>query len=139
VKVFIDTGIFIAFFIRQESRHDDVTAKYQWYRKNKAIFVTSTYVLDELFTWFAYHQPSSITEKVVRALDRIEKERELRVIDVDEVTRKKASELFTKYLDQRISFTDVTTAILLKKFSFDELFTLDSDFRNIGIRNISSF
>lgn len=139
MKVFIDTGIFIAFFIRQESRHGDVADKYQWYRKNKAIFFTSTYVLDELLTWFTYHQPSAATEKIVRALDRIEKEHELKIIDVDEVTRKKATELFTKYLDQRISFTDATTAVFLKKFSFDELFTLDSDFRNIGIRNISSF
>ena len=138
MKVFIDTGIFIAFFIRQESRHGDVAVKYQWYRKNKTIFITSTYVLDELLTWFVYHQPSSVTKKIVSALDRIEKEHELRVMDIDEVTRKKAIELFTKYLDQRISFTDATTAVLLKKFSFDELFTLDSDFRNIGIRNISS-
>lgn len=139
MKVFIDTGVFIAYFLRQESRHQDVAAKYQWYRKNKSIFVTSTYVVDELFTWFAYHQSSSITEKIVRALDRLEKEQELRVIDVDDATRKKAEEVFIKYLDQRLSFTDATTSVLLKKFSFDELFTLDSDFRNIGIRNISSF
>jgi len=50
MKIFFDTGAFIALFISQEKYHKQIFTKYRDYRKQRALFYTSYYILDELFT-----------------------------------------------------------------------------------------
>ncbi len=50
MKVFIDTGAFIALFVSSEKYHSKVSKKYKEYRKQRAQLFTSYYILDELFT-----------------------------------------------------------------------------------------
>ena len=54
MKVFIDTGAFIAIFVSSERFHPKASKKYKDYRKQRAQLFTSYYVLDELFTRLIY-------------------------------------------------------------------------------------
>ena len=75
MKVFFDTGAFIALFISQEKFHKQISNKYNDYRKQRALFYTSYYILDELFTRLIYDFGKSATEKVIGLLMKsIEKE-----------------------------------------------------------------
>lgn len=137
MKVLIDTGAFIAYFIKQEKFHEDVVSKYKFYRQQKATLLTSYYILDELLTWFSAKQSKQILEKLVLAIQKMIDAEELKVLSVDQTVFRKAQEILIKFSDHKISFTDATSYVLYKDFALDEVFTLDDDFKRIRV--VTSF
>ena len=134
MKVFIDTGAFIAYFIKQDEFHDNAVARYNFYVQQKATLLTSDYILDELFTWFSAKQPKHFLEKLVTAIRKMQSAGEIRVLDIDKSIFAKAMEVLLKFQEHKISFTDATSYILYKDFSLDEIFTLDSDFKKLRLK-----
>ncbi len=133
MKIFIDTSAFISYFIKQETHNEEVAKKYDVYRKQKATFLTSDYVLCELFTWFNAKYHKSIVEKVISTIEKMESEAEVNVLYVDRVLAKKSRDILLKFSEHKISFTDATSYILYKDFAIDEIFTLDKDFKKMRI------
>jgi len=72
-------------------------------------------------------------EKLIDALDKMEKDGELGFVHIDKTIFRKAREILLKFADHKISFTDATSYILYKDFAIDEIFTLDSDFKKMRI------
>ncbi len=132
MKIFIDTGVFIALFVSSEKYHQQTAGKYKSYRKQRVSFFTSFFVLDELFTRLIYDFGHYKTQKVIDLLEKSIQKEELTVLDVDKTTFKKAGGALLKFADHKISFTDATSYVLYKDFGMDEIFTLDSDFKKIG-------
>ena len=132
MKIFLDTGFFIAYFLKSETLHSKVVARYKFYRRQKAGFFTSNYILDELFTWLTRNLDRPAAERIIGSLEIVIRNRELRVFYIDEATDKKARAAFLKFFDQKLSFTDATTYVLYKDFRLDGIFTLDADFKKIG-------
>lgn len=133
MKVVIDTGAFIAYFIKQEKFHDDAVSKYKFYRQQKAILLTSDYILDELLTWFSAKQSKQILERLVVAIQKMIEAEELKVLSVDQTVFRKAQDILIKFSEHKISFTDATTYVLYKDFTLDEVFTFDDDFKKIRV------
>lgn len=133
MKVFIDTSAFIALFVSSEKYHSQVSKKYKDYRKHRAQFLTSFYVLDELYTRLIYDFGKVATQKAIELLNKSIEKEELAVLDIDEVIFKKAQEILIKYSEHKISLTDATSYILYKDFNLDEVFTLDNDFKKIRV------
>lgn len=133
MKVFIDTGAFIALFVSSERYHSKVSKKYKDYRKQRAQLFTSYYILDELFTRLIYDFGKSITQKAIDLLNKSIGKEELAVLDIDETIFKKAQGAMLKFSEHKISLTDATSYILYKDFSLDEVFTLDDDFKKIRV------
>lgn len=133
MKVLIDTSAFIAYFIKQEAHNGEVTKKYEVYRKQKATFLTSNYIICELLTWFNAKYHRSVLEKVVSTLTRLENEGEMSVLYIDRVIARKSLETLIKFSDHKISFTDATSYVLYKDFNLEEVFTLDDDFKKMRI------
>ena len=134
MKVFFDTGAFTALFVSQEKYHKQVAKKYDFYRNQRALFYTSYYILDELFTRFIYDFGAKATEKVINLLVKSIEKEEIKVLDIDEETFKKSLNILSKFSEHKISFTDATTYTLFKDLKLDEVFTLDSDFKKIGLK-----
>lgn len=134
MKVFLDTGFFLAFFVASEKHHSAIVRKYKQYRKGRALFFTSTYILDELFTRLVYDFGNNETLKIVRRLDASLAKGEIALLEIDGTVFKKATEVLLKFSEHRISFTDATTYVLYKELKLDEVFTLDSDFQKIGAK-----
>ena len=133
MKIFIDTGIFIALFVSSERYHLKVSKKYKDYRKQRAQLFTSYYILDELFTRLIYDFGKSLTHKAIDLLNKSIEKEELVVLDIDEAIFKKAQEAMIKFSEHKISLTNATSYILYKDLSLDEIFTLDDDFQTIRI------
>lgn len=133
MKVFIDTGAFIALFVSSEKYHQKVSKKYKNYRKQHAQLFTSYYILDELFTRLIYDFGKSATQKAIDILNKSIEKEELVVLDIDEAIFKKAQEAMIKFSEHKISLTDATSYILYKDFALDEIFTLDDDFKKIRV------
>ncbi len=133
MKVFIDTGAFIAYFVKQEKFHDDTVRKYKFYRQQKATLLTSDYILDELLTWFSAKQTKQMLEKLVVAIQKMVGAEELKVLSIDQMIFRKAQDILLKFSEHKISFTDATTFCLYKDLALDEVFTLDDDFKKMRI------
>ncbi len=134
MKVFFDTGAFIALFISQEKYHKQISSKYRDYRKQRALFYTSYYILDELFTRLIYDFGKFATEKVIDLLMKSIEKEEVKVLDIDEAIFKKSLNSLLKFAEHKISLTDATTYTLFRDLQLDEVFTLDSDFKKIGLK-----
>lgn len=131
MKIFIDTGAFLALFISSEKFHNQVAKKYSEYRRSRSLFFTSHYILDELYTRLMYDFGKSITQKTIEIMDKSIEKEELSVLNVDEATFKKALGIFIKFSEHQLSFTDATSYVLYKDFGMDAIFTLDDDFKKI--------
>lgn len=134
MKIFIDTGVFIALFVASEKYHQQVAKQYADYRKQRVMFFTSYYVLDELFTRLMYDFGKSVTQKALAILNKSIEKEELSVFDIDEAIFKKSQEALIKFSEHKLSFTDASSYVLYKDFGLDAVFTLDSDFKKIRVK-----
>lgn len=131
MKVFIDTSVFISYFLKQDILNIEATEKFSLYKKQNAIFLTSNYILDELFTWFCAKETKFFLEKVINAISEMRETRTIKVFYIDKFICEKAEKVFLKFSEHKISFTDATTYVLYRDFSLNEIFTLDSDFKRM--------
>ena len=132
MQVFIDTSAFVALLVDKETDHKKVAKKYHDYRQRRAILFTSDYILDELFTRLLYYQQVDIKKYIQKLKESISKG-EITVLRIDEALFEKALEVFLKFSDHKVSFTDATSYALFKDFNLDEVFTLDDDFKKIRV------
>lgn len=134
MKVFIDTSALMALVLKSESFHHKVTNQYKVYKTSRAHFITSDYILDELYTRCLYRAGSYGAKLAVRLIKETVTADELTVVEIDSQIFKKSENIFLKFSDHKISFTDATTYILYKDLVLDEIFTLDSDFKRMRLK-----
>lgn len=132
MKIFIDTSAFVALLVESETDHKKVATIYLDYRQHRATFLTSDYVLDELFTRLLYYKLD--IKKYIEKLRSSIAKNEITVLHIDEGLFEKALDVFLKFSDHKISFTDATSYILYKDFALDEIFTLDQDFKKMRVK-----
>lgn len=133
MKVFFDTGVFIALLIKKELDHDRVVEKYTVYRRQNAQMYTSDYILAELWTWCSRSLNSTQTKSIMDATDAMATLGQLTILPVDTNVFKRAQSMLLKYFEHRLSLVDCTTVVLVRDFHMDEIFTLDSDFRKLRL------
>lgn len=134
MRVFIDASAFISFFRKDANYHQEVSEKFEYYQRSKARLFTSDYILDELFTWLISKNYRSIVEDVFVYLQRAEVEGEIKTLFIDRHVFKKTQEVFLKFSEHKISFTDAVSYVLCKDFKMDEIFTLDADFKKLRLK-----
>jgi len=132
MKVFVDTSALVALLVDKEEFHSKVSSQYKNYRKTRAVLFTSYFILDELFTRLLYYKVD-IRKHIDKLKDSIARN-ELTVLQIDENLFNKSVDIFLKFSEHKISFTDATSYVLYKDFSLDEVFTLDSDFKKMRIK-----
>ncbi len=133
-KIFIDTSVLIALSLSSEKDHTKSKHCYEQYKKSRAIFYTSTDVLDEYFTRLIYDCAPSVAKQLIDITLASIRARELRILEVDTGVLFKAIEVVKKYCEHQISCTDATTYILCRELAIDEIFTLDSDFKKLHMK-----
>jgi len=134
MKVFIDTSAFIALIFKSESFYKKATEYYKDCKKKRVQFITSDYILDELFTRCLYHGGLRGAKTTIGLISKMISHEELTVLSIDQSIFKQAQKLLLKFAEHKVSFTDATSYVLYKKFALDEIFTLDKDFKKIGAK-----
>lgn len=132
MKVFFDTSALVALLVDKEQFHSKVARQYKNYRQTRAVLFTSYYILDELFTRLLYYKVD-VRKQINKLKDSISAN-ELTVLQIDENLFNKSVDIFLKFSEHKISFTDATSYVLYKDFSLDQIFTLDSDFKRMRIK-----
>ena len=127
--IFVDASAFLGWYNRSDQYH--ALARPVWLNleaQGRRLY-TSNFVLDETLTLlarrtsyaFAAEQGGALYDSTTLTILRPSKQDELASL-----------ELFEKYADQKISFTDCVSFVLMRKVGLKEVFTFDQHFRYAG-------
>ena len=127
--IFIDTGAFIARYVERDQYHNRAVECWSILEKARDRCFTSNAVLNETFTLlgrfdgypFAAQRAANIYSSTALTI--------LRSNHDDEVN---ALGFFRKYADQRVSFTDCLSFVLMRKQKITRAFTFDRHFALAG-------
>jgi len=130
MRVFIDTGAFLALADASDSSHEDVSLTYQDMLEQGAALYTSNFIIDEAVTLIRARVNHRAAVAFLKNLD-ISGVKALRVTEEDE---RAAREIFIKYKDKDFSYTDCTSFFLIEKLGIDAVLTLDEHFRQYNFK-----
>jgi hypothetical protein len=133
-KVFVDTGAWIALAERSDVHHLQAGAIADKLNRENTLLITSDFVLDEALTWFRYNAGHKVaTEFAAQVMTSNVTE----IFYIDEILFNKTIELFRKYDDQKFSFTDCSSFVLMRAHRIRQAFTFDSHFLTAGFELVS--
>jgi len=130
--LFIDTWGWIAIGNRQEPRRSEVIRFYQECRARRVRMYTSDYVLTELITLLFTRETYSHSVAFIEGLlagvgDQIQ------LVRVTSERFMGAWELRKRYHDKpRISFTDLTSMVIMDELAIQQVLTEDEHFSHVG-------
>jgi len=134
VKICIDTWGWLTLQDKREPRHQEVKNFYQDFRQRKGIAYTSDYILDKTITLLFRRLPFSVAVGFLNDIDRAVKEKYLRLERITPERFDKAKEFRIKFHDKpRISFTDLTSMMVMVELEITEVLTEDDHFLQIGM------
>jgi predicted nucleic acid-binding protein len=134
LKVFVDTWGWLTLRDRDESRHEDVKASYRQFRDQNGIIYTSDYVLDETITLVFKRLPFKTAKESLTKIDKAIEKGYLQVEWVTPERFEKAKRLRLKYKDKpKISFTDLTSMVVMKELGVTDIITGDEHFVHVGM------
>ncbi len=131
MKVFIDTGAFLAIADKSDTFHEMAANVFQELAEQKAILYTSNYIIDETITLIRARVNHSAAVAFIKGLEASN----IKVLHVTEKDEHSAKEIFIKYKDKDFSFTDCTSFTLIDKHSIDATLTLDEHFSHYGYKH----
>ena len=129
--IFLDTGAFLARYLQQDQYHEKALASWEKLRRGSPRCFTSNFVLDETFTLLGRRMGHA------RAAERAKNVLSSRVMIVlrpEESDELEAVELFEKYADQAVSFTDCVSFVLMRRHRLAQAFSYDRHFRMAGFQ-----
>lgn len=132
--IFIDTGAFIARYLEKDEHHTTAIRLWDSIAQSRESCYTSNFILDETLTllgrWVA---PSFAIEKA----HLIYSSPLFTILRPDYDIEIRALELFKKYADQKVSFTDCVSFALMKAKKIKKAFSFDQHFQIAGFTLLS--
>jgi len=111
-----------------------LTNFYSSWNDQKGVSYTTDYVLDETFTLFFRRVPFTEAKDSLEVIDLAIKEGYLRLERITAERFEKAKELRMKFKDKpRISFTDLTTMVVMAEIGITDIITEDDHFSQVGM------
>lgn len=126
--IFVDTGAFIARSVRRDSHHSRARRVWAEIEKRRNACFTSNFVLDETFTLLGRQTSYSFVAERAKALLG---SKALTILRPDAEDELAALDLFARFADQEVSFTDCTFA-LMHRHRLTRVFTFDRHFLAAG-------
>jgi predicted nucleic acid-binding protein len=127
--IFIDTGALIGRYLSQDQHHENAIRKWEKIQHSNEKCFTSNFVLDELFTllarWTDYEFAAAKAHNIYASAA-------FKILRPDQVIEEQAIELFLKFSDQKISFTDCVSFVLMKQNKIKRAFSFDRHFVSAG-------
>ncbi len=130
MRVFTDTGAFAA--LQDDcDRHHPAAAGFMRSPPPSCRFYTSNFIVDETITLLRNrvgHESAAAFADAMLQTSRFE------IVSVDSAVERSAVEVFRRFKDKKLSFTDCVTISLVKSLRLDGVFGFDSDFTAVGLR-----
>jgi predicted nucleic acid-binding protein len=131
--IFVDTGPFVARSVRQDGHHVRSRRVWTQLEADRIRCFTSNFVLDEAFTLLGRRSSYSFAAERARALLE---SAVLTILRPDAEDEAAAVGLFAKFADQRVSFTDCISFVLMRRHRLSRAFTFDRHFADAGFELI---
>lgn len=132
--IFVDTWGWLALGHRQDPRHLEVKRLYQELRDQRVSIYTSDYVLDEAITLLFRRE---VFSEAVRFVEGLFAAGTLGHLIVERVTSDRFSaawRLRKQFQDKpRISFTDLTSMVIMQERGISQVLTEDEHFVQVGM------
>jgi predicted nucleic acid-binding protein len=137
--VFVDTGGWIAAAGPTDTYHDVAKSHYERLLLRRVPLFTSNYVIDETMTRLRYDVGHNMACRFYDKYERAENRHLITTLWVDEEVTRQAWQIFRKYSDQKLSFTDCTSFALMQNNGIKETFAFDTHFEMFGfLRSLHS-
>ena len=134
MKLFVDTGAFIALADADDENHKSAAAFYRDAREKGARFITTNFVVCETLNYLR----ARLSHRI--AVLFLENQRKSGFIEIATVTPSVEEEAFTifkRYADKDFSFTDCTSFSVMKSLKLKNAFAFDKHFEQFeGIRRL---
>ena len=132
-RIFVDTSAWIEHLLEKEIHHKKISDYLIKEVRAGSKFFTSDYVLDETFTRLVTNQSIIDAKNFKHYITEAERQRNLLVLFTDEVIFNKAWEIFIKFSEHKLSFTDASIVSYVRDLKIDEILTLDRGFKKVGL------
>lgn len=134
MKLFVDTWGWVELNNKRSHHHGNVEKFYRQFLQKRGRVYTTDYVLDETITLFFQRLPYSVADESLRL---IEQSISANVILLEQITAErfeKAKEFRRRYKDKsRISFTDLTSMVVMTELGITDVLTEDDHFIQVGL------
>lgn len=126
---FLDTSYVIALEIINEDNHQQVLQHWQTLNISKPLLVTSTYIFDEIVTFF---NSRNLHYKAVEVGNRLIESPEIELIEIDKYLFNQGWLYFQQHQDKSYSLTDCLSFIIMQNNNIYQALTLDHHFIQAG-------
>jgi uncharacterized protein len=127
--IFIDTGALLAKYLKQDQHHEEAIQKWEKMRNSNEKSLVSNFVLDEFFTLLARRTAYTFAAKTA---DIIYASAAFEILRPDKLIEENAVVWFSKFSDQKVSFTDCVSFALMKHHKMKRVFSFDRHFISAG-------
>lgn len=127
--VLLDTSYLIALEALDDQYHKTAVAHWNGLLQNLPLLVTTSYVLDEVATFF---NSRNLHSKAVETGDSILSSPSIRFIHVDESLFYDGWAYFKKHDDKSYSLTDCISFIVMNRLGIVSALTFDEHFKQAG-------
>lgn len=132
--LFIDTGGWFVIHNKREPRHTEVNRFYRKFRSHGGTICTTDYVLDETLTLLFRRLSFSVAGEAMSILDNAVKQGYLKLEWISPQRFEKAKEFRLRFQDKpEISFTDLTSMVVMKELELVSILTDDEHFIHVGM------
>ena len=134
MKLLVDTWGWLTLRDRRERWHDEVNAFFQDFLDQHGMIYTTDYILDETFTMLYRRLPLSLAKESVELMDKSISQGYVILEWIIPSRFEKAKQLRIQFHDKpTISFTDLTSMVVMKDLNINQILTEDEHFLQIGM------
>lgn len=131
--VFLDTGYVLALELANDQNHHAVSKHWRGLRKKLPPIVTTSYVFDEVVTYFnsrGYHA------KAVEVGNRLLLSPSVQLVQVDEGLFREGWQYFQQHHDKSYSLTDCISFVIMRRLKIGIAFAFDQHFTQAGFTKV---
>lgn len=123
--IFLDTGYIIALETSDNQHHDEAINHWQELTKSLPPLVTTSYVFDEVVTFFNSRNRHA---KALEVGNRLINSPSVQFIQVDEALFYEGWQYFKKHTDKLYSLTDFISFVVMEEHGIQTALTFDRNF-----------
>ena len=131
-SVFIDTSYLLALELKRDQNHEVAKKHWQNIAQTLPLFVTTSYVFDEIVTYFnsrGHHK------KAVQVGNNLILSPSVQLVHVNESLFHEGWTYFKQHQDKDYSLTDCISFIVMEELRLSRAFTFDKHFVQAGFNN----
>jgi predicted nucleic acid-binding protein len=131
----LDTSYILALEIKNESDHQPVLQNWAFLAKSKHVLVTTTYIFDEIVTFF---NSRNLHHKAVEVGNRLLLSPDIELVEIDRTLFNWGWQYFQTHQDKSYSLTDCLSFIVMEQREIVTALTLDRHFLQAGFQILPS-